>query len=413
MRIKSFKGIRPQKALAKLVAFSPNNFMSDADRVMAALDNPLSFAHVIKPKIHFPEVRSKTDQELLDFSRAYLDKLIEDEIIEQDSSDCYYIYRLIMNGRAQTGIVAISHLDDYTEGKIKKHEHTREEKEKENVVHILNMGMYSNPVFLAYPPVEAIDRIVNKITVNEEPEYDFTSSGKIRHTFWAVRDKDMTDAITSLFETKVPESYIADGHHRAASSAIAGKQLAEKNKRHTGNEPYNYFLTCFFPGDQLKIFEYNRLVKDMNGLSEDDFLKKLKEKFNIKKVNDAYQPQQPHYFGMLLKSGWYELKAKDGTYDNDPVSSMDVSILQKNILDELLGIKDPRTDKRLDFIEGVKGLEPLEKRVKKEKAEAAFSLYPVTMEQLFAISDAGEVMPPKSTWFDPKLLSGLIVYKFM
>jgi uncharacterized protein (DUF1015 family) len=413
LKIKSFKGYRPQKSLAKLVAFSPNNFMSDGDRVSAAMDNPLSFAHVIKSRIHFPDVKSRTDEELLRFSKAYIQKLVDDDIIEQDKTECYYIYRLIMNGRSQTGIVSCSHLDDYRQGKIKKHENTREEKEKENVVQILNTEMYSNPVFLTYPPVEAIDRIVNKLTVNEEPEYDFTSSGKIRHTLWVIKDKENTEIITGLFETKVPLSYIADGHHRAASSAIVGKMMAEKNKKHTGNEPYNYFLTCFFPGDQLKIFEYNRLVKDLNGLGEDELIKKLKEKFVVKKVDESYQPDAPHYFGMLLKSGWYELKAKDGTYDNDPVSVLDVSILQKNILDEILGIKDPRTDKRLDFIEGVKGLEPLEKRIKKEKAEAAFSLFPVTMEQLFAISDAGEVMPPKSTWFDPKLLSGLIIYKFM
>jgi uncharacterized protein (DUF1015 family) len=409
-RIEPFRGIRPVKELADKVALCTNNLMNEDERRIAAQRNPLSFAHVVKPRIDFPEGISKQDEKLFDHAANYFQKLFSDGTLIQDEQSCFYIYRQTQNGRTQTGLVARYHVDEYACGNVKKHENTRAEKESENVKHLLATGIQGNPIFLAYEPVGDIDTLINSITA-AVPDYHFLSDYDIYNSLWVVGDAEIVNELSKLFSERVGCTYIADGHHRAVSVAIAAKQLAEKNSNHTGKEDYNYMLTCLFPANQLKIYDYNRLVKDLYGLTEDELLKNISKQFSVTPVHDVrYQPDAFHEFGMYLGEQWYKLVAKDGTYTNDPIDILDVSILQKNILEPLLGIHDPRTDKRIEFVDGTKGINALEKRVNKGKAAVAFSLYPVTMKQLFDVADAGKVMPPKSTWFEPKLISGLVIY---
>jgi uncharacterized protein (DUF1015 family) len=411
--IKPFRGIRPVKELADKVALCTNNLMNEDERRIAAQRNPLSFAHVVKPRIDFPEGISKQDERLFDHAAEYFQKLLKDGTLIQDEEPCFYIYRQTQNGRTQTGLVARYHVDEYACDNIKKHEHTRAEKETENVKHLLATGIQGNPIFLAYEPVGDIDTLINSITA-AVPDYHFLSDYDIFNSLWVVSDSEKVNQLFTLFAKRVGCTYIADGHHRAASVAIAAKQLAEQNPNHCGDEDYNYMLTCLFPSNQLKIYDYNRLVKDLNGLSEEDLLKNISQNFSVTLLDDAhYQPDSFHAFGMYLGNRWYKLVANDDTYTGDPIDVLDVSILQKNILEPVLGIQDPRTDKRVEFIDGTKGIIALEKRVNKGKAAVAFSLYPVTMKQLFDVADAGKVMPPKSTWFEPKLISGLIIYKMI
>lgn len=412
-RIEPFRGIRPVKDLAEKVALCTNNLMNEEERRVAALRNPVSFAHVIKPRIDFPEGISKTDPELFEHAAESFQRLINERTLLQDEQPCYYIYRQMQNGRTQTGLVARYHVNEYQCGNIKKHENTRSEKEIENVMHLLSTGIQGNPIFLAYEPVGDIDTLINSITA-AVPDYHFRSDYDIVNSMWVVTNPDIVKNLTKLFSEKVGCTYIADGHHRAASVAIAAKQLAEKKSSHTGKEDYNYMLTCMFPANQLKIYDYNRLVKDLNELTEDQLINSIAAKFNVTPLEEStFQPDAFHTFGMYLNNRWYKLVAKDGTYPQDPVNTLDVSILQNNILRPLLGIDDPRTDKRIEFVDGTKGVSSLEKRVNKGKAAVAFALYPVTMKQLFAVADAGEIMPPKSTWFEPKLISGLIIYKMI
>lgn len=409
-KIIPFKGIRPVKTLVEKVAVFPNNLMNEPERRDEAKKNPYSFAHIVKPKIDFPEATSKTAPQLFEHAKKYFDKLINDQILVEETTECFYVYRQMLDGRSQTGVVACYHVDEYFNNKIKKHEHTREEKELENVEHMMVTGMSSNPIFLAYNPVNEIDTLINQVKATV-PEYHFISDNDAYHSLWVVNDEEIISRLKILFNSKVDVSYIADGHHRAASAARVAKLMREANPNHTGTEPYNYLLTCLFPANQLKIYDYNRVVKDLNGLSNEELIEKVKENFDVIAMNETeFAPSSLHKIGMYLGEHWFELTPKPNTFKNDPVNRLVVSILQHNILDPILGIKDPRTDKRMDFYPGTKGLTSIEKRVDKGKSAVAFALYPVSMQQLFDVSDAGEIMPPKSTWFEPKLLSGLIIY---
>lgn len=412
-RIKPFAGIRPSRALADKVALLPNNLMNEDNRREAAQKNPISFAHVIKPRIDFPEGIDKTDQRLFDYAAEYFKKLLQEQAIFMDDKACYYIYRQTLHGRSQTGVIARYHISEYQKGNIKKHEHTRSEKESENVKHILATGIQSNPVFVAYNAVPEIDTLINTLTA-ETPEYHFKSDYNVYHTLWVIKQEDSIARLSELMNKHISVSYIADGHHRAAAASIVADMKRAENSQHSGKEDYNYLHTCLFPANQLKIYDYNRIVKDLNGLSSEAFMTAVSEKFEIKSSDvTPYIPQQCHKIGMYFDGRWYELTAREGTYTQDPIGVLDVHILQENLLSPVLGIKDPRTDKRIDFLEGTKGLAALEKKVSRGKSAVAFALYPVSMKQLFDVSDAGLIMPPKSTWFEPKLLSGLVSYKML
>jgi uncharacterized protein (DUF1015 family) len=405
-------GYRPRPDIAAKVALNPNNLLSEPERRDSAKKNSYSFAHVVKPRIDFPEQTSKTEKQLFEHAKLYFNKLCDEGILIRDKVPCFYIYRLSLDNHTQTGLISCLNLKNYFEGKIKKHEHTRSEKEIENLLHIQSTRLNSNPVFLAYPAIRDIDNLVASITKSRQPEYNFTSDLGVLQQLWIVSDLQIIEQLRQLFDQRVPVTYIADGHHRAAAAALYAQQMKKEWSGKTQFEDYNYFLTCLFPSNQLRIFDYNRVVKDLNGLSERDFLKKLNEKFEVREASRTpYDPHEPHRFGMFLGNKWFKLKSKDGTFIIDPIGSLDVTILQQNVLAPILGIKDPRLDKRIDFVPGIRGLSALEKPVIKGKAAVAFSLFPVTMEQLFAVSDMGEVMPPKSTWFEPKLMSGLVIFK--
>ncbi len=410
--IKAFKGIRPKKEHAHLVASKPYDVLNSKEAKIEAGDNHYSFLHVIKSEIDLPEEVDVHDQKVYLKAKENFEKLVQDEILFQDKVDCLYIYQQIMNNKKQIGLVACSSIEDYFNDVIKKHEFTRPEKEQDRINHIKTTDIHSGPVFSTYPNVAEIDTVINEVSFST-PDYDFTADDGVQHTLWVLRNQEKVNTLIKLFLEKVPATYIADGHHRAASSALVGKEKKEANPNHNGTEEYNFFLTVLFPANQLNIIDYNRIVKDLNSLSEEDFLNKLSNKFNItEKGNNAYKPEKLHDFGMYINNQWYSLTAKEGTYDdNDPVGILDVSILQNNVLDELLGIKDPRTDNRIDFVGGIRGLEELEKRVNSGKMKAAFALYPVTIQQLIDIANSGNLMPPKSTWFEPKLRSGLVIHK--
>ncbi|HYV92283.1 MAG TPA: DUF1015 family protein [Chitinophagales bacterium] len=411
MDIKPFKGYRPVPELAEKVTLIPNNLLNEPDRRRAARSNPYSFAHIVKPRLNFPDDIAKSDQQLFGFAKNYFEKLLAEGILIRDNSPCFYIYRMTMDNRSQTGLTCCMNIKDYNEGKIKKHEHTRSEKELENALQFELTRLNTNPVFLAYSPVTKIDELIASITA-QKPDYDFISEYGVHENLWIVRDEKNIQSFIQLFEEKVSAVYIADGHHRAAAASIFSRKIHESNPIPARSKDYDYFLVSLFPADQLKIYDYNRVVRSLNGLDEKFFLKKAEEKFIVDEARRIpYDPRKPHRFGMYLNGKWYRLKAKERTYSSDPISILDVSILQNNLLEPILGIHDPRTDRNIDFIPGVKGLKELEKRVSKGKAAVAFSLYPVTMEQLMAVSDAGEVMPPKSTWFEPKLLSGLVTFR--
>ena len=417
-KIRPFKGYRPEQGYEEYVASRPYDVLNSEEAREEAKDNPYSFLRVTKPEITLPEDTYQYDAKVYTQARKNFDQLVHDRILIQDPLECLYIYRQVMtmpngNQYRQTGIVANSSIEDYFNDVIKKHEYTRPEKEQDRINHMKATGLHSGVVFLTYPDVNDINNIVNDIT-KLEPQYDFTAKDGVRHTLWVVNEEQKVNALVQLFETKVPYTYIADGHHRAASSAKVGKELADENKNHTGNEPYNWFITTLFPASELNIIDYNRVVEDLNGLSEEQFLKAIADKFEIEKWDEPYAPEGIARIGMFMNHQWYRLTAKDGTFDTkDPVQRLDVSILQKNILDEILGIKDPRTDKRIDFVGGIRGLKELEKRVNSGEMAVAFSLYPVHIEQLIEIADSGNVMPPKSTWFEPKLRDGLVVHKFL
>jgi uncharacterized protein (DUF1015 family) len=403
--ITAFKALRPEAQHAKNVASRPYDVLNSKEAKTEAEGNPNSFLHITKSEIDLPAKTDIHSPVVYEKALENLQAFISRKILFRENKPCYYIYKLTMNGKSQVGLVCGSSVDDYENGLIKKHEFTRPEKELDRINHIKTTGAQTGNVFLAYKNVKEIDALINKWITEKNPQYDFTADDNVQHSIWIVSDDATIENITNYFKTLVPCTYIADGHHRAASAAKVRNELGGKA---TGNS--DYFLTTLFPSNQLQIMDYNRVVKDLNGMGAIDFLHKLEEKFSIEKKDSAYRPEALHDFGFYLGKQWYKLTAKAGTYNDDPIGILDISILQKNVLEPLLGIMDQRTDKRIDFVGGIRGLEELEKRVDSGEMELAISLFPVSIEQLFKVADSGNVMPPKSTWFEPKLRDGLLTH---
>ena len=405
-KISPFKALRPAAELAPKVASKPYDVLNSKEAKIAAEGNPYSFLHITKSEIDLSENINIHSSEVYDKAKQNLEAFIQRNVLFKESKPCYYIYELIMNGRSQTGLVCTSSVDDYENDIIKKHEHTRPEKEQDRINHITTTGAQTGNVFLAYRNNSAIDTLISTWKNDRSPVYSFTASDEVQHAVWVVNDSDTISHITSLFEEEVPFTYIADGHHRAASAARVRREMGKK-----ATQEANGFLTTLFPSDQLYIMDYNRLVKDLNGLTEKEFLERLNTDFTVEMAGtNPVTPNGLHQFGMYLGENWFALTAREGTYTNDPIGILDVTILQNNIIDKILGITDARTDTRIDFVGGIRGLEELSKRVDEKDMAVAFSLYPVSIQQLFDIADSGNVMPPKSTWFEPKLRDGLLTH---
>ncbi len=407
--IKPFKGIRPPKELAKEVASRPYDVLNSEEAKAEAGEK--SLLHIIKPEIDFTPIADEHSQAAYDKAVENFKKWKERGWLKQDPEEHYYIYAQTMDGRTQYGLVACCHFEDYLSGKIKKHELTRTEKEQDRMIHVRKQNANLEPVFFAYPAVAEMDKIVKDIVESKKPEYDFVAEDGFGHTFWVIDNPETNKRITEIF-AKIPALYVADGHHRTAAAALVGQEKKQQNPHHTGKEEYNYFLAVIFPDEQLKIIDYNRVVKDLNGLSSAELLKKLEEAFVVeKKGAEIYTPNKLHNFSMYLDGTWYSLTAKPGTYnDTDPIGVLDVTILSNLVLDKILDIKDLRTSKRIDFVGGIRGLGELKRRVDSGEMKVAFALYPVSMKQLIDIADTGNIMPPKTTWFEPKLRSGLVIH---
>jgi uncharacterized protein (DUF1015 family) len=403
--IKPFRSLRPQPEQASKLASKPYDVLNSEEARTEAKDNPVSFLHVTKPEIDLPAETDIHSQAVYDKAKENLQQLIRDGILFREEKPCYYIYQLIMQGRSQTGLVCLSSVDDYFNNVIKKHEFTRPEKEKDRIDHMRTIEAQTGNVFMAYRDVMEINALINGWKMTNKPVYDFVAPDGVQHSIWII-DRDINNnSITELFRTQVPATYIADGHHRAASAAKVSQALPNLPET-------KYFLTTIFPASQLAILDYNRVVKDLNGLSAAKLISRLQDDFFITLSPEPVRPTQLHEFGMYLEGQWYILSSRKGTYTNDPIGVLDVTILSNNILSKILDIKDQRTDKRIDFVGGIRGLKELEKRVNSGEMKIAFSLYPVTIEQLFDIADSGKVMPPKSTWFEPKLRDGLLTHVF-
>jgi len=404
--IRPFKALRPQPQFTKQVASRPYDVLNSAEAKIEAQGNPYSFLHITKSEIDLKDDVDHYSPLVYQQAKDNLDAFIKREVLFQESKPCYYIYQLIMDGRSQTGLVAVSSVDDYEKDIIKKHEFTRPEKEQDRINHIKTTFAQTGNVFLAYRNNNEIDTIINNWKSIKSPAYDFVAEDNIQHTIWVISDSEVIQSITDIFDAQVPCTYIADGHHRAASAAKVKNSLGANV-----TESSKYFLTTLFPSNQLAILDYNRVIKDLNGMTEEGFIEALNKEFIVEKVgSQAYKPQALHEFGLYVNHNWYKLTAKEGTYTTDEIGVLDVTILQNNILDKLLGIKDQRTDTRIDFVGGIRGLGELEKRVNSGEMKLAFSLYPVSIDQLFNIADSGNVMPPKSTWFEPKLRDGLLTH---
>jgi uncharacterized protein (DUF1015 family) len=408
--LKPFKGIRPKKELVKNIACRPYDVLNEQEARIETKGDPNSFYHVIKPEIDFPDDFDHYAPEIYRKGKENFERMFREGIFKQDEQEYYYIYAQTMNGRKQYGIVGCASVDDYVNDIIKKHELTRPDKEEDRKNHVRVSNLNYEPVFFAYPHVSKLDEIVSKVTATA-PEYDFISDDGIGHTFWIVRDAEDIRSITGEF-SKIKHTYVADGHHRTAAAALVGKERREKNPNHTGKEEYNYFLAVHFPDNQLQIMDYNRVIKDLNGLTPALLLDKLKESFTVTdKGTEIFKPARLHEFGMYLEGKWYSLTAKPGTYnDSDPIGVLDVTILSEKVLAPIFNITDLRKDKRIDFVGGLRGLGELKKRVDSGEMKVAFALYPVTMKQLIDIADSGKIMPPKTTWFEPKLRSGLVLH---
>lgn len=405
--IKPFKALRPQAQYAKVVASKPYDVLSSQEAKVEAEGNAASFLHITKSEIDLSEDIDTHSEIVYQKAKENLAAFIQRGILFTETKDCFYIYQLIMQGKSQTGLVCVSSIDDYEKGIIKKHELTRPEKEQDRICHITTTGAQTGNVFLAYRNVQPIDDEIEKWKNQKSPIYDFIANDDVQHSIWVINDDAVINKITLLFSANVPYTYIADGHHRAASAAKVRQSLHNTDKQLPNA---NYFLTTLFSANQLHIMDYNRVITDLNGLQPETLVKKISELFIIKKSTKAVKPKALHHFGMYLNKQWYSLQAKEGSYKQNPISALDVSILQENILHPLLGIADQRTDKRIDFIGGIRGIHALEKQVDSGQAAIAFSLYPVSMEQLFTIADSGQEMPPKSTWFEPKLRDGLLTH---
>ncbi len=408
--LKPFRGIRPKKELVKNIACRPYDVLNEQEARLETKGDPNSFYHVIKPEIDFPDDFDHYAPEIYLKGKENFERMFREGIYRQDEKDCYYIYAQTMQGRKQYGIVGCASVDDYVNDIIKKHELTRPDKEEDRKNHVRVSNLNYEPVFFAYPHVKALDELVSRIT-ETAPEYDFISDDGIGHTFWVVRDEGNIAAITAEF-SKIRYTYVADGHHRTAAAALVGRERREKNPHHTGKEEYNYFLAVHFPDNQLQIMDYNRVIRDLNGLTPALVLEKLKENFVVTdKGFDIFKPAHLHNFSMYLDGKWYSLSAKPGTYnDQDPIGVLDVTILSERVLAPVFNITDLRQDKRIDFVGGLRGMGELKKRVDSGEMKVAFALYPVTMKQLIDIADSGKIMPPKTTWFEPKLRSGLVLH---
>lgn len=409
--VRAFKGIRPVEELASKIAALPYDVMNSEEAREMVEGNPHSFLHVDKAEIDLDPSIDVHDKKVYLKARENLDRMIEDKEYIQDEKPCLYIYRQIMNGRPQTGLVFCASIDEYINNDIKKHEFTRADKEKDRINHVDYCDANTGPIFLTYKEDDVASEVI-KAWTKRKPVYNFTSEDGITHIVWVIDNEIIVNEIIDLFKD-VKNLYIADGHHRSASAAKVGLMRREKYPNYTGEEEFNYFLAVAFPDNDLMVMDYNRVVKDLNGLSKDEFLKKTAEKFIISEAenNEAIKPSKKHTFGMYLEDKWYLLEAKDGIYDpEDPIDSLDVAILQNNMLTPILGIEDVRTSDRIDFIGGIRGLKELERRVKKDM-KIAFSMYPTEVSDIMSVADIGEVMPPKSTWFEPKLRSGLFVHK--
>lgn len=406
--IRKFRAIRPTPEMAEKVAALPYDVVNSEEAREMTKNNPYSFLHVDKAEIDLSRETDIYSPEVYNKAKENLQGMIKDGILVQDDKPMLYVYELTMDGRSQTGIVACASIDEYINGTIKKHELTREDKEQDRIRHVDICNANTGPIFLAYRTEEGISKIVDK-TKESAPIYDFTAEDGIKHRVWIINKTEDINNIVELFK-KVPSLYIADGHHRNASAAKVGLKRRAENPGYTGEEEFNYYLAVLFPSDQLKIMDYNRVVKDLNGMSEEEFKKRLSEKFDISEIKGKAKPEKQYDFGMYLNKKWYMLTAKSGIRSQDVVKGLDVSILQDNILIPILGIGDIRTDKRIDFVGGIRGLEELEKRVDSGEMKVAFAMYPTSIDQLMSIADENKIMPPKSTWFEPKLRSGLFIH---
>ena len=409
--IKPFKGIRPPKGIVEKVESRPYDVLNSEEARQEAGDNEMSLYHIIKPEIDFEPGTSEYDPRVYQRAADNFKKFIDKGWLVQDTQECYYIYAQTMNGKTQYGLVAGAFVGDYLNGVIKKHELTRRDKEEDRMKHVRVCDANIEPVFFAYPDNSVLNGLIERY-ISIVPEYDFIAPGDgFRHQFWIISDQKDINTITQTF-AEMPALYIADGHHRSAAAALVGAEKAKNDAQHKGNEEYNYFMAVCFQASQLTILDYNRVVKDLNGLSADAFLEQLSKNFIVeKKGTDIYKPNRLHNFSLYLEGDWYSLTAKEGVFDDtDPIGVLDVDISSRLILDEILGIKDLRSDKRIDFVGGIRGLSELQVRVDSGEMKMALALYPVSMKQIMDIADSGNIMPPKATWFEPKLRSGLVIH---
>ena len=411
-KIKPFRGIRPPRELVEEVASRPYDVLNSEEARAEAAGNEKSLYHIIKPEINFAPGTDEHDPKVYDKAVEQFNLFQEKGWLVQDNTEKYYVYAQTMNGRTQYGLVVCANVEDYLNGVIKKHELTRRDKEEDRMKHVRINNANIEPVFFAYPDNAELDAIVAE-TVKGKPEYDFTAPDGFGHHFWAINCPETNKRLEELFATKVPYTYVADGHHRTAAAARIGAEFKSKNPNHNGTEEYNFFMAVHFPDHQLKIIDYNRVVKDLNGLTEEQLLAKLGEHFTVEDMGaEIYHPAKLHEFSMYLGGRWYKLTAKPGSYDdNDPIGVLDVTILSNHVLADILDIQDLRTSKRIDFVGGIRGLGELKRRVDNGEMKVAFALYPVSMEQLINIADTGNIMPPKTTWFEPKLRSGMVIHK--
>ncbi len=410
VKIKAFCGVRPPQELANEVASRPYDVLNSVEAKAEAGEK--SLLHIIKPEIDFDPIIDEHDEAVYEKAVSNYKAWKEKGWLLKEEKECYYIYAQTMNGKRQYGLVACCHFEDYVEGRIKKHELTRADKEEDRMKHVRAQSANLEPVFFAYPEREDMNAIVNRI-IAEAPKYDFVSEDGVGHTLWLIDGDEDIKNITAIFE-QIPALYVADGHHRTAAAAGVGKERMQANPNHTGEEEYCYFLAVIFPDAQLNIIDYNRVVKDLNGLTKEEFLAEVEKDFVVEKMGtEIYKPNALHNFGLYLEGEWYSMTAKEGTYDdNDPIGVLDVTVLSNLVLDKVLGIKDLRRDKRIDFVGGIRGLGELQKRVDSGEMKVAFALYPVSMQQLIDIADSGNIMPPKTTWFEPKLRSGVVIHEF-
>ncbi|MBD9218855.1 MAG: DUF1015 domain-containing protein [Clostridiales bacterium] len=406
--IRKFKAIRPTSEMAEAVAALPYDVVNSEEAREMTKDKPYSFLHVDKAEIDLPVDTDIYSPQVYAKAKENLDKLVSDGILVQDNKPMLYVYELTMDGRSQTGLVACTSIDEYLNGIIKKHELTREDKEQDRIRHVDICNANTGPIFLAYRTVDEISAIIENVKKNA-PVYDFTAEDGIKHRVWVIDNDETANKLIELFKA-VPNLYIADGHHRNASAAKVGLKRRAEHPDYTGDEEFNYYLAVIFPSDQLKIMDYNRVVKDLNGMTSEEFMNKLAEKFDIHEADGRAKPEKQYDFGMYLDKKWYMLTAKENLRVNDAVAGLDVSILQDNVLIPILGIGDIRTDKRIDFVGGIRGLGELERRVDSGEMKVAFAMYPTSIDQLMTIADENKIMPPKSTWFEPKLRSGLFIH---